>query len=426
MKTKLFFVSMLAIATWTSCSQNDALSSGEGTSQVSSVRITVSGGKGVSTRVGGTPQTGVGGENIIGAGWVVFAQDDTRNTAGNKLYRMYTATGTGTNGMLQSVTADNITVGSNIYVLANLNTNAVTQGNGTAITWTDFSARTDITEAEIVDLVNAQTKATINTFSTALQADPTNPDFTTHRMLMTGKAVAPSPVTGNTANLRIELQREYAKVNLVVENQLGTNFPTTPTTPAAPSVNSVDEAYVRRVVPKISPFLPVNVGVAGEQVRPDTWYSPVGAGFIKDESGNTDAPTTNATEFRYVYAVNDWNGAAGVSGTASFYVTPNYSRTKASSTAVIVKANVTADFDGDGTMDAAADRYYRAIIADAEYPYNGFDFMTDKNTIYNINATINSLGHPTEDDALHSDAVDLTVSITIQDWRLRDVITDFE
>lgn len=418
---------MLVISALTGCSQNDDLSSDEGTSQTGSVRITVSGGKGVSTRVAGTPQTGVGGENIIGTNWVVFAQDDTRNTAGNKLYRMYTATGAGTDGAVQSVTADNITVGSNIYVLANLNTNAVTQGNGTSIIWTDFSTRTDITEAEIVDLVNAQTKATINTFSTALQADHSNPDFTTHRMLMTGKAVAPSPVTGNAANLTIELQREYAKVNLVVEDQVGGNFPTTPTTPAAPRVNSVDEAYVRRVVPKISPFLPVNVGVAGEQVRPDTWYSPVGAGFIKDTSANTAvAPTpANATEFRYVYAVNDWDGTANVPGTVSFYVSPNYTRTKASATAVIVKANVTADFNGDGT-NTTADRFYRAIIADAGYPYPGFGFMTGKNTIYNINATINSLGHPTEDDALHSDAVDLTVSITIQDWRLRDVTTDFE
>lgn len=386
----LFATSLLG----TSCSQQDDVTGGQGDGNV--VRISIKGAKSAITRVDGGTQAGVGDENVVEAGWVVFARNES-----NDKYKAVTAAGA--DGATAAAVVTNVPVGTTIYVVANMDAAQIVDPRGGS-TWAQFIALTDITEAEIKGLIETQLKATLQGYSAALQANSAAPNFAGAGMLMTGTGVVPAG--HGTIDMVISLQREYAKVNLSVDHSPGAAFDGLGGT----SINSVDDVAVRRVPTRISPF---NLGQA------DTWYCP--APFVKDEGANNETFTAGASEFRYVYNVNGWN--AGVAnGTANFYTTPSYVRTKGAAVAVIVKASITADF---GTGEETKDRYFRAIVADNDYPA-GYSTATAKNTIYNLTATINSLGHESEDDALWSDAVDLNVTVTVADWIVRNVTTDFE
>lgn len=385
---KLFTLAAAALVLgMTSCSKdNDTASVDKGVMKTVEVSIKSSG----FTRAAAADEAGVGKENDI-TNWFAFAKHATDND--------YTCVEVTSSTGIASFTK--VPVGSTVYVVA----------NPAAATMTGISNGATVTEATITGLIESVIKADLQANTAALQASAAAPAV--NPMLMSGSAKVSAnadPSDSKKVKVTVQLQREYAKVNMTVLPVAGTQVGTESDTESKITIDEITKISAYRVVKRISPF----------KTQLAEWYIKK-TPYVGDDSVDNTTEPVGASDFVYHYTP-----ATGQA--QSFYVTPNYAGLSAYATAVIVEAKVTGKWNGlnyDGQK-----RYYRAFVYDDSIVDTDGNKIEEgktlKNMIYNITGEIKGIGEGTPGEALDKDNVDLNVYVEVKNWQVRVIGVDME
>lgn len=399
MKKNFFYAGVLTVL-FASCSNEDGVTSQAGPGQtegdvVNELKISLVSGMNAGTKtVGGT-----GTENTLYNAWVFVKADENGPDASNNNQYDYKYTAVGLTQGQSTAVVKHVQANSKVYVFAN---NPV---------WTE---------------------ATVGTFITNLNNDPTNADkqfqelkqkiektyvsglnTTNGQFIMSGMAIVPTLSNTGATVLAVNLKRDLAKVTFQVKKQ---------STEVTTRIKEVEEITVRRSADHIQPF-----AMSGTSLT--TYVLPYGFGDpnykqdgIKDGvlSPENDTQTTDATDFTFVYTSKDVITTANDFTFSNFYVLPNAANVAEKGTIIVLKAKIEKSTTTDGNTtweEVQGFKYYKARISSGQTAYN-----TAQNSSYTIIATIKGEGNndpsgPSGPDAEDTDG-NLNINVQVEDWKL--------